>query len=248
MSLSPRPIVFAYIDEPPFVSPGGGAWPNGFDAALAARVLKAMGIADATAKLVTFAQLLDGVAAGAWSFNTPLFISDERKKLVRFSQPVWGLADGLMMRSADAARFATYEQVAAADGARLGVVAGQVQAETARRAGIPDERVVGFATPEETVAALRAGAIAAYASVAMAHRGFLARNPDPGLAYSNLIAPEFSGAAGSAPALGAFSFACRPNPFADAFEEALSAFLGSPEHKVLAAKYGFTMANGLAAG
>ena len=248
MPASQTPIVFAYIDEPPFVSPGDGAWPDGFDAAVAARVLKAMGIGDATARLVTFAQLLDGVAAGEWNFNTPLFISDERKKLVRFSQPVWGLADGLMMRSADAGKFATYEQVAAAEGARLGVVAGQVQAETARRAGIPDARIVRFATPEETVAALRADAIAAYASVAMAHRGYLERNPDPGLAYSNLMAREFVGLAGSAPALGAFSFAQGANPFANSFDKALSDFLDSPDHRALALSYGFTMSNGLAAG
>jgi polar amino acid transport system substrate-binding protein len=230
------------------VSPGDGAWPSGFDAALADRVLKKLGISDATAKLVTFAQLLDGVAAGEWSFNTPLFISEERKKRVRFSQPVWGLADGLMMRKTDASRFATYEQLAAARDARLGVVAGQVQAETARRAGIPDARIIRFATPEEAVAAVSSGAIVAYASVAMAHRGFLARNPDPSLAHSNLLMPEFSRCAGSAPALGAFSFALGTNPFADAFDKALSGFLGSPEHKALAADYGFTMSNRLAAG
>jgi polar amino acid transport system substrate-binding protein len=246
--LMPQQITFAYIDEPPFVSPGKGDWPEGFDAALAARILRAIRITDAIAKLVTFAQLLDGVAKGEWSFNTPLFISDERKRHVRFSRPVWGLSDGLMMRSADAQRFATYEAVAAVKAARLGVVAGQVQFETARRAGIPEERIDRFQTPEETVEAVRSGAIAAYASVAMTHRGFLARNPDPALAYSNLMAPEFANCAGSAPALGAFSFAPGPNAFADAFDKALGDILGSPEHKALAAQYGFGVANGIAIG
>lgn len=241
-------IIFAYIDEPPFVSPGDGDWPDGFDATLAAHILRAMGIADARARLVTFAQLLDGVAAGEWSFNTPLFLSDERKQVVRFSRPVWGLSDGLMMRSADARRFKTYEQVAAAERARLGVVAGQVQFETARRAGIPEARIDRFPTPEEAVEALRSGAIAAYASVAMAHRGFLARNPDPALAYSNLKEPEFAGSAGSAPALGAFSFAPGPNSFACAFDKTLAGFLGSTDHKALAAQYGFGVSNGIATG
>ena len=244
----PQKVIVAYIDEPPFVSPGDGDWPVGFDAALAARVLEIMGVADPRSRLVTFAQLLDGVAADQWSFNTPLFISEERKKLVRFSRPVWGLSDGLMVRKPDGGRFRTYEQLARDGTARLGVVEGQVQFDTARGAGIPQERIDRFRSPEETVEALRSGAIAAYASVAMAHRGFLAKRPDPNLDYSNLMVPEFAGHAGSAPALGAFSFALGINPFADAFDRALADFLGSPEHKALAARFGFGIANGIAAG
>jgi polar amino acid transport system substrate-binding protein len=238
--------VFAYIDEPPFAFPQSGTWPGGCDAELARAVLNAMGVKNAASRLVTFAELLDGVARHLWTFNTGIFVSDERKEHVRFSKPIWGLSDGLMTARKNAERFKTYEQIAGDASARLAVVEGQVQAATAKRAGIPAERIDAFETPEQAIAALRAGKISAYASVAMAHRGLLERRPDPALAFSNLGAPEFAGRAGSAPALGAFSFAKDGGTFADEFDAALRRFLGSPEHVQLASRYGFRVKDGVA--
>lgn len=243
------PVTFAYIDEPPFVSPAPeGGWPRGCDAEVAATVLKRLGVRSPRAVAVSFADLLPGVAAGRWTFNTALFMTEERRKQVRFSRPVWALADGLLVRAADRGRFATYEDIAADEAARLAVVAGQVQAETALKASVPMARVLAFDGPEEAVRALREKRADAYASVAFAHRGLLARRPDPALAISDLAAPEHRGRAGSTPAYGAYSFSTRNDASADAFDEALAEFLGGAEHAAIMAGHGFTVRNGIAWG
>jgi polar amino acid transport system substrate-binding protein len=239
-------VVFAYIDEPPFTIPMDGVWPGGCDAELAREALLIMGVKNPRARLVRFAELLDGVVHHYWTFNTGIFISEKRKALVRFSRPIWGLCDGLMTESSNAARFQTYEQIASDPLARLAAVRGQVQAETGKRAGTPAARIDIFATPNEAVNALKAGAVSAYASAAMAHRGLIERRQDPALAFSDLGTPEFSGRAGSAPALGAFSCAKDDAAFADALDDALAQFLGSPAHTELMWRCGFRVADGLA--
>jgi polar amino acid transport system substrate-binding protein len=241
-------IQFAYINEPPFVSPSVGNWPGGCDGDLAAAVLTRMGIASAHALQVRFADLIPGVAGGRWTFNTALFITPEREALVRFSRPVWALPDGLMVLSGNVVRFGSYEAVAADPLALLGIVAGQVQGTTAMAAGVPDDRIIRFASPDLVVAAVRARTVSAYASVAMAHRGFLAQHPDKRLAFSNLGEAGHAGKAGAAPALGAFSFARDDSGFADDFDQALGAFPGSDAHVAIMARYGFSVRDGIAWG
>ena len=94
----PDQIVFAYLDEPPFCAPAVDG-PVGCDVEVAFVVLRALGVERIETRLVTFAELLPGVASGAWHVNTPLFITPERARLVDFSRPVWSLADGLMVQA-----------------------------------------------------------------------------------------------------------------------------------------------------
>jgi polar amino acid transport system substrate-binding protein len=153
-----------------------------------------------------------------------------------------------MTRCDDLSRLGAYEAIAAHATARIGGVRGQVQMQTARTAGVPRARVIGYPTPDAVVAALLNGEVDAYASVATAHRGFLARHPDPRLAISDLGDPQHAGRAGSDPALGAFSFAHPDHAFAVVFDAALGSFLGSPAHAAIVARYGFTLRDGLAWG
>ncbi len=80
----------------------------------------------------------------------------------------------------------------------------------------------------------------------MAHRGLIERRQDPALAFSDLGTPEYSGRAGSAPALGAFSCANDNPAFANALDDLLAQFLGSPAHIELMSRYGFRVKDGLA--
>src|ERR1700741_780975 len=119
-------VIFAYLDEPPFCAPGPDGAPVGGAVEVAVAVLRSIGIGRIETKLVTFAELLPGVASGAWHINTPLFITEERTRVVDFSRPCWSLADGLMARAADAGCYDSYATLAADQRARLVVVADQV--------------------------------------------------------------------------------------------------------------------------
>jgi len=229
-------VVFAYLDEPPFCAPAADG-PVGCDVEVAFAVLRAIGIERIETKLVTFAELLPGVASGAWQINTPLFITEERARLVDFSRPVWSLADGLMVQAGNPKRLASYGALAAHADARLVVVADQVQEQRALAAGLDGARVLRVATQPEAVAAVRDSRADAYASVAMAHRGFLRAAPD-----AQLDVVDF-GAAGGAAAQGAYSFAKANTDLRRAFDGALQRFLGSPEHRAIMQRYDFADAD-----
>jgi polar amino acid transport system substrate-binding protein len=225
-------VVFAYLDEPPFCAPGADG-PVGCDVEVAFAVLRAIGIERTETRLVTFAELLPGVASGAWHINTPLFVTEERARLVEFSRPVWALADGLMVQAGNPKRLTSYRALAARVDARLVVIADQVQEQRALAAGFDAARVLRVATQPEAAAAVRDGRADAYASVAMAHRGFLRGTPDARLAVVDF------GAEGGAVAEGAYSFAKSNADLRRAFDGALQHFLGSPEHRAIMRRYHF---------
>lgn len=229
-------VIFAYLDEPPFCAPGADG-PVGCDVEVACAVLRAIGIERIETRLVTFAELLPGVASGAWQINTPLFITEERARLVAFSRPVWSLADGLMVQAGNPKRLTSYHALAARADARLVVVADQVQEQRALGAGLDPARVLRVATQPEAVAAVRDGRADAYASVAMAHRGFLRAAPDARLAVVDF------GVDGGAAAEGAYSFAKANADLRRAFDGALQEFLGAPEHRAIMRRYHFADAD-----
>ena len=229
-------VIFAYLDEPPFCAPEAGG-PVGCDVEVACAVLRAIGIERIETRLVTFAELLPGVASGAWQINTPLFITEERARLVAFSRPVWSLADGLMVQAGNPKRLTSYHALAARADARLVVVADQVQEQRALGAGLDPARVLRVATQPEAVAAVRDGRADAYASVAMAHRGFLRAAPDARLAVVDF------GADGGVAAEGAYSFAKANADLRRAFDGALQQFLGAPEHRAIMRRYHFADAD-----
>lgn len=230
-------VVFAYLDEPPFCAPGGAGQAIGCDVEVARAVLEAIGVRRIETRLVTFAELLPGVAAGQWTINTPLFVTADRCRLVDFSRPVWSLADGFMVRADDADRFTSYTALAADPAAILGVVADQVQEHAALDAGVPPTRIRRFATQRDVVTAVLEGRVDAYASVAMAHCGYLQGTPQP-----RLTVVDFGGAGhGDAKAAeGAYSFAKSSGALRRAVDAQLDLFLGTPPHRALMARYGFT--------
>ena len=228
--MTPGPVVFAYLDEPPFCYPGRGGGAEGSDVELVAATLSALGVTSFEARLTTFAELLPGLISGRWTLTTPLFITPERQAIVDFSRPVWSLADGLLVRSGDQGRLKSYRAVASAN-ARLVVVGGQVQEQAGLRAAIAPEKILRVATQEEAVQAVSDGRADAYASVAMAHRGHLARRPDPSLAVVT--------ASDGVPASGAFAFGRSSAALRRRFDDALARLLGSAWQRAMMARHGF---------
>jgi polar amino acid transport system substrate-binding protein len=229
-------VIFAYLDEPPFCAPAADG-PVGCDVEVAFAVLRAIGIERIETRLVTFAELLPGVASGAWQINTPLFVTEERARLVEFGRPVWSLADGFMVQAGNSKRLTSYRALAAHMDARLAVVADQVQEQRALAAGLAPARVLRVATQPEAVEAVRDGRADAYASVAMAHRGFLRATPDARLAVVD------GSADGGAAAEGAYSFSKTNADLKRAFDSVLQRFLGSPEHRAIMRRYDFSDAD-----
>ena len=229
-------LVFAYLQEPPFCFRDSNGAVRGCDVELA-QVLLAMAGGNAFQPVeAEFAQLLRGLVDGRWMMTTGLFVTDERRSHVDFSRPIWALHDGLLVRAANPRGIAGYGSLALDGSGVLGVIVEQVQHATALRLGVPADRIRLFGTQDEAAEAVANGHVDAYASVAAAHRGYLVNRPDAPLAVIDVPIEE------APTAYGAFAFGKDSRGLRDAIDEALGSYLGSPEHRALMSRYGFTAA------
>lgn len=234
-------VTIAYIEEPPFgwtdVASGHA---TGADIELAECVLTAIGITQIAYRATTFSALLPGVQAGDWDMNVPLFVTPQRAHTVAFSTPVWAIGDGFLLRAGNPKSLVNYAAVARRDDARLGIIAGQVQHDSALAAGVHDRQITFlFDQQSEAIQALREGRIDAYASTALGNRILASRIGD-----ANLEAVDHANASAGtntkcAP-LGAFSFNRNNTPLLAAVNAQLRAYLGSDDHRARMAAYGLS--------
>lgn len=239
-------VTIAYIEEPPFgwtdVASGHA---TGADIELAECVLTAIGVTQIAYRATTFSALLPGVQAGDWDMNVPLFVTPQRAQTVAFSAPVWAIGDGFLLHAGNPKSLVNYAAVARRDDARLGIIAGQVQYDSALAAGVRDRQITLFDQQSEAISALREGRIDAYASTALGNRILASRIGD-----ANLEAVDHANAGANSSAsagtdtkcapLGAFSFNRNNTPLLTAVNEQLRAYLGSDDHRARMAAYGLS--------
>lgn len=228
-------VTIAYIEEPPFGWTDCDGVPKGADLELADNVLRAIGITQIEHRLTTFSELLPGVEAGRWDMNVPLFVTPERATLVAFSSPVWAISDGFLVRAGNPKGLRSYASLAERSDARLGIIAGQVQHESAKAAGVADDQLVIFEEQVDAIDAVRSGAIDAYASTALGNRILAERIGD-----SVVAVDHEAGENDNRVPVGAFSFNKDNTYLIDAVNNHLRSYLGSQEHRATMAKYGFS--------
>ena len=228
---------FAFLQEPPFCFTDGSGTLGGCDAILAQKLCQALGLEAFSPVETEFANLLPGLVDGQWDMTTGLFVSDERRKLVDFSRPIWVLQDGLLVARGNPRNLRGYRSIAGDPAALIGVISGQVQHQTALQNGVPPERIRIFATQAEAAAAVTAGVVDAYASVALAHRGYLGRRPDAPLDVIDVPAAE------KQPAAGAFALSKSNTALRQRIDAGLGDLLGSAWHRAMMSGYGFSDAD-----
>jgi polar amino acid transport system substrate-binding protein len=230
-------VTIAYIEEPPFGWEEPDRTVTGADIELADKVLRAIGVSRIEHHLTTFSELLPGVEAGRWEMNVPLFVTPERASKVAFSLPVWAIGDGFLVRAGNPKALTSYAALAERDDACLGIIAGQVQHETATAAGVSKEQIVIFEQQADAIEAVRSGEIDAYASTALGNRIVASR-----VGGSVLEAVEHEQGPGGVQhlPLGAFSFNRRNSNLLNAVNKQLRLYLGSPDHRTGMAHFGLT--------
>lgn len=223
----------AYVDEPPFYWTGDDQVVTGADVELAEVVLRAVGATSIEYQLTTFAELLPGVSEGRWDMNVPIFVTQGRAQQVAFSLPVWSLGDGFVVQRGNPKALVSYEAVAARGDARLGLIPGQVQVDSAKAAGVGNSQIVLFKDQSEAIAALQAGRIDAFAATALGNRAIAD-------AHAELESVAHAAEKGGRAPVGAFSFSKTNEHLRQAVDEQLRGYLGSADHRVRVAKYGIT--------
>ena len=153
---------FAYLVEPPFNYVDGTGRVTGCDVEVARYVFQHIGIDEVEFVETTFAQLLPGLAEDSWQMTTGLFASDERRQSALFSDSIWALSDGLLVRSADVDRIDGYRAIANTDGLKIAVIRDQLQHQTALKHGILPNEILVFETYAEAADAVQDGRVDAY--------------------------------------------------------------------------------------
>lgn len=225
---------FAYLQEPPFCFTDASGLVVGCDVALAKRICQMLELGAFSPVEAEFAELLPGLVDNRWDMTTGLFISDERTRLVEFTRPIWSLPDGLMVAKNNPLRLEGYRSLALHPSAVLAVISDQVQHQTALQNGVLPNRVRIFATQAQAAEAVAKGMAQAYASVAMAHRGYIAQRADERLDVVEVPASE------KRPAAGAFALAKGNAALRERIDRCLSDLLGSPWHRKMMIECGFS--------
>jgi polar amino acid transport system substrate-binding protein len=225
---------FAYLIEPPFNYRSETGEVTGCDVELAKAILTKLGVTNFQPIETDFAELLPGVSDGRWRMTTGLFATEERRQLASFSRPIWALPDGLLVQKGNPFGLDSYRSVAQKSGGRLAVIRNQIQYKSAIDFGVPDDRIRIFETYTHAAQAVLEGTVDAYASVGRAHSGFIEQNRS--LKLEVVIVPSQE----KEPAFGSFAFAKDDNELRRSVDDTLNTFLGSKEHLVMMADFGFS--------
>lgn len=225
---------FAYLIEPPFNFINCEGHVTGCDVDLARHVFRELGIEEFEPIETEFADLLPGLTDRRWRMTTGLFRTKERCVRACFSRPIWALPDGLLVRRSNPLELSGYASVAHNGMAVLAVIRDQFQHRTAVEFGVTDERIRIFETYTQAAKAVRDGHADAYASVGRAHSAFIEQHSNWDLERLAVSAAE------KPPAFGSFAFSLHDTALCGAVDAVLSTYLGSPEHRLKAARYGIS--------
>jgi polar amino acid transport system substrate-binding protein len=109
-----------------------------------------------------------------------------------------------------------------------------IRSSTAIEFDVPAARILVFDTYDEAAEAVLDGGVAAYASVARAHSGFIEQGDNLPLEVVTVGTDE------KEPAVGCFGFSKSDSAFMRMVDQALAAHLGSGEHRSMMRRFGFT--------
>lgn len=224
---------FAYLIEPPFNFRKETGEIAGCDVELARRALAIAGFSHVEFIETEFSSLLSGLEDNRWDMTTGLFDTMERRQVAAFSTPIWSLADGLLVKKGNPKNVRGYASAAANPECRLAAINKQTQLNACLDAGVPASRILVFETYEEAVQAIIEGHADAYASVAIAHSGFLERHRGLELDIVPVSRSE------KKPAAGAFAFRKKDESLRNAINSAIKRCMHTAEYRTMMLEYGF---------
>lgn len=201
---------------------------------VAKAVLKRIGINEVDGVLTEFGSLIPGLLAGRFDIVAAgMFITPARCQQVQFSEPSYGIGQALLVAEGNPHNIVDYSSIAANSNLKLAVMAGAVEVDYARDAGIPDEQVIVLPDQSSLLSAVKAGRADAAALTAPS---IAEMAEQPGVEST----PPFGEVGGkSVMGHGGFAFRKEDTDLYEAFNEELKKFIGSPEHIELVTPFGF---------
>ena len=231
----PNQVPYAYADEKGVLT--------GADAVIARMVVQRMAIKEMDGVLTEFASLIPGLKAGRFDIVLAMFVNPQRCAQVAFSEPIYRVAQGIVVKSGNPKRIRNYDDLVKRDDVRIAVMAGAVQASHLKKLGVPDARVSSYPDGPSAVAAVSSGRADAFTiSDLPARRLLAASGAGAGLELVPSFAPPV---VEGRPAQGHSAFAFRPGD-ADLqreFNRVLAEVMATPAFLEAMAPFGLTRDN-----
>jgi polar amino acid transport system substrate-binding protein len=212
---------------------------TGVDVEVARHVLNQLGIRELVGVLTEFQSLIPGLRARRFDINSTMYVTPARCKQILFTNPVWAVSDGVIVAAGNPKGITSFQSIAAKPSLRIGYLAGAELHAVMLKMGVKEEQMTAFPDQPSAIAALQADRVDGFANTSQGNAALLAKVADPKLAKA---APFEQAVIDGKPLIsfGALGFRVQDAAFHKAFNEALSGFIGTPEHLAMVKPFGFT--------
>jgi polar amino acid transport system substrate-binding protein len=237
-------IRMGFANENPFsyATPEGEL--AGIDVDILNHILADMGVKEIDGGLTTFGGLIPGLMAKRFDLaSSAIYIKPDRCAQVAFAEPLYIQGDAIVVAAGNPKKIHSYSDVAADPIIKIGYPTGGTgPSDNAKAMGVKDDQLIDFPGSPTGFAAVKAGRIDGYATVAMNVETQLRGMKDPGLERADPFEqPVESGKI----RYGITSFAVRleDKDLLEEINKHLLAFRGTPEYLAILEKYGLTAAD-----
>lgn len=233
-------IRIGYAVEAPYAFLADDGQVTGEAPEMARQVVQRLGIARTEWVQTAFGDLIRDLDAGRIDvIAAGMFITPERATRVLFSDPTFHVRQDLLVRSGNPRQLHTYADAVSDREARIAVLAGAIEERVLLAMGMPRERLLAVPDALTGWVAVASGAVDGLTLSSPSIR-WMAKASD--LSRVELARPFEQPPAAVAGRLGYGAFAFRREDAAlrDAWNGVLRAFVGSPEHRALVERFGFT--------
>jgi polar amino acid transport system substrate-binding protein len=227
-------IRIGFANEAPFGYATVSGDATGEAPEMAKAIFKRLGIGSVEAVLTEWASLIPGLRAGRFDvIAAGMFITPARCREVDFSNPTYRLGQGFLVKKGNPHGLHSYKDIADSGDATLAIMAGAVERSYARRAGIPDDRILTVPDQTSMLSAVKFSRADAAALTSLSIRRMAEKGGGGVESAAPFETPE------DAYGYGAFAFR-KGDELRDAVNAELAKYVGGKEHLALVAPFGFT--------
>lgn len=206
-------------------------------------VMEKLGVSQVEGVLTEFGALIPGLQANRFDIIAAgMYITPERCAQITFSNPTYTIGESFVVKKGNPLALHSFEDVVGHETATLGVMAGAVEHGYAKKMGIPDDRIIVFPDNISGLDGVRAGRVDAFAATSLTTHDLMAKTKDDEIEQADPFTdPVIDGV--SIKGYGAFGFRPADVELAQAVNEVLAGFIGTPAHQELVKPFGFTDMN-----
>lgn len=231
-------IRIGYAVEAPyaFLNPEGEV--TGESPEVAKLIVSKLGISHIEWRLVEFDDLISELESGRIDvIAAGMFITPERSQHVNFSEPTFHVRQGLLVAKGNPKQIHSYQQ----SGIKIAVLAGSVEGDLLRHMGLPENQLQVIPDALTGQIAVESGLVDGLALSSPTIRWMVLQDQ---LGRTELVEPFEQPELTQQKRLGygAFAFRKTNNQLLSAWNMALKALIGSPEHLKLISEFGLTEA------